>query len=230
MSRIALPELAQTPWDVAIIGAGAVGCATARELAARGFKTLLLERADIGSGTSARSSRTLYCGVGYLAPRFPLWQISLHPFEMWQRFVYSRNIMHCRAELVRDMPQRLSKHRFYYPFRPKDQYPHWLINLGFRLMEAVGSQGISLNWRKTSFTEAKKYSDMVAAIGGKVSAIGGLDEYMYQWPERICVDTALDAQLRGATIRTYTQVERLQRMNDGWQLHLTEQAPNQSGQ
>jgi len=230
MSRIALSELAKTTWDVAIIGAGAVGCATARELAARGFKTLLLERTDIGSGTSARSSRTLYCGVGYLAPRFPLWQIPFHPFEMWQRFVYTRNIMHCRAELVRDMPLRLSKHRFYYPFRPNDHYPHWLINLGFNLMEAVGSQGVSLNWRKTSLNEAKQKSDLVSSIGGDISAIGGLDEYMYQWPERICMDTALDAELRGATIRTYTAVERLQRTHDNWQLHLSEQAPNQSGE
>jgi|GEM_PF-3797488 len=71
MRRIALAELTNTSWNVAVIGAGAVGCATARELAARGFKTLLLDRADIGSGTSARSSQTLYCGVGYLAPRFP---------------------------------------------------------------------------------------------------------------------------------------------------------------
>jgi len=230
MPRITLAELAQTSWDVAIIGAGAVGCATARELAARGFKTLLLDRADIGSGTSARSSRTLYCGVGYLAPRFPLWQIPFHPFEMWQRFIYTRNIMHCRAELVRDIPQCLSKHRFYYPFRPKDHYPHWLINLGFNLMEVVGSQSISLNWRKTSLDEAKKQSDLVSSIEGDISAIGSLDEYMYQWPERICVDTALDAELRGATIRTYTQVERLQKTDAGWQLHLSEQAPHQTGE
>jgi len=230
MSRIALSGLAKNTWDVAIIGAGAVGCATARELAARGFKTLLLDRADIGAGTSARSSRTLYCGVGYLAPRFPLWQIPFHPFEMWQRFIYTRNIMQCRAELVRDMPQRLSKHRFYYPFRPKDQYPHWLINLGFRLMEIVGSQGISLNWRKTTLDKAKEQSEMVASIGGEVAAVGGLDEYMYQWPERICVDTALDAELRGATIRTYTQVERLERISEHWQLHLSEQAPGQNGE
>jgi len=229
MPRIALAELANTSWDVAVIGAGAVGCATVRELAARGFKTLLLDRADIGSGTSARSSRTLYCGVGYLAPRFPLWQIPFHPFEMWQRFIYTRNIMHCRAELVRDMPQRLSKHRFYYPFRPNDKYPHWLINFGFKLMEAVGSQGISLNWIKTSFNNAKQHNNMIAHIGGEVSAIGALDEYMYQWPERICVDTALDAELRGATLRTYTQVERLHKNNEGWQLYLSEQAPNQSG-
>jgi len=229
MPRIALSELSQTHWDVVIIGAGCVGSATARELAARGFKTLLLDRADIGSGTSARSSRTLYCGVGYLAPRFALWQMPFHPFEMWQRFSYTRNIMQCRAELVRDMPQRLSKHRFYYPFRPKDQYPHWLISLGFNLMERVASCGVSLNWQKNTITKAKQESELVQSIGEPVAAIGSLDEYMYQWPERICVDTALDAELRGATIRTYTQVERLEQSANGWQLHLSEQAPYLSG-
>jgi len=222
--RTALAELAEQTWDVAIIGAGAVGCAAARELAARGYHTLLLDRGDIGAGTSSRSSRTLYCGVGYLAPRFAWWKIPLHPIEMWQRFAYTRNIMHCRAELVREMPQRLSKHRFYYPFRPKDQYPHWLIDAGFRLMEWAGSQGISLNWRKDSADHARQHSALVAGIGGEVAAVGGVDEYMYQWPERICVDTALDAELRGARIRTYTKVERLQYQGQYWQLELSDQA------
>jgi len=228
MQRAALNQYRDTHWDVVVMGAGAVGCATARELAARGFKTLLLDRADMGAGTSARSSRCLYCGVGYLAPHFPLWKIPFHPLEMWQRFSYARNIMHCRAELVRDMPQRLSKHRFYYPFRAQDQYPRWLVNLGFRLMEVTGNRGVSLNWRTQATAQARQESALVAGLGGMVSAVGSLDEYMYQWPERICVDTALDAQAYGASIRTYTKVENIHWQGNRWTLQLREQAPCQS--
>src|SRR5690554_924881 len=105
--RLLLDTLSQDTYDVLVVGAGAVGCATARELAGRGYRTLLVDRADIGAGTSARSSRLLYSGVGYLAPNFPLWQIPFRPREVWRLFLYARNIMHCRAELVTDMPHRL---------------------------------------------------------------------------------------------------------------------------
>lgn len=53
---------------------------------------------------------------------------------------------------------------------------------------------------------------------------------MYDWPERICVDTALDAEQRGATIRTYTRVSEINRIGNEWQLTLDEQTPDMTGQ
>ncbi|MFD2013696.1 FAD-dependent oxidoreductase [Acinetobacter vivianii] len=156
MGRLALNSLDQDIYDVVVIGAGAVGCASARELAARGYRTLLVDRADIGEGTSSRSSRMLYSGVGYLAPDFPLWQIPFRLISLWKRFLYARNIMHCRAELVADIPHRLTKHRFHYPFRKGDRYPHWLIDFGFRMMETLTSRGVPLAYRKVSPDIAKR--------------------------------------------------------------------------
>ena len=227
--RAPLDSLEGETYDVLVIGAGAVGCAAARELAGRGFRTLLVDRGDIGSGTSSRSSRMLYSGVGYLAPPFPLWQIPFRPLTVWRRFLYARNIMHCRAELVKDIPQRLTRHRFYYPFRKGDRYPHWLVEFGFRLMEAVASRGVPLSFRRLSPERAAAESGLVSALGGPPASVGAFDEYMYAWPERICVDTALDAQRRGATVRTYARVSSLQR-NDGiWHASLDEQAPDMAG-
>ncbi|NMG46142.1 FAD-dependent oxidoreductase [Aromatoleum toluvorans] len=229
MTRPLLNTLADTTWDVVVIGAGAVGCATARELAGRGFNTLLVDRADIGAGTSSRSSRMLYSGVGYLAPTFPLWQIPFRPIPVLQRFLYARNIMHCRAELVADMPQRLTKHRFHYPFRKGDQYPRWLIGFGFRLMENVASRNVPLAYRELPFEQAAKESGMIAALGGQLSGVGIFEEYMYDWPERICVDTALDAEKRGATIRTYASVSEIERRDSLWHITLDDQAPETTG-
>ncbi|QFY63066.1 FAD-dependent oxidoreductase (plasmid) [Rhizobium grahamii] len=217
-------------YEAVVIGAGAVGCAAARELAGRGFKTLLVDRGDIGAGTSSRSSRMLYSGVGYLAPPFPLWQLPFRPVTMLRRFLYSRNIMHCRAELFRDMPDRLTKHRFHYPFRKGDRYPHWLVEFGFRMMETLCSRKVPLAFRRLSPAAAAKESDMVASLGGPVSSVGVFEEYMYAWPERICVDTALDAERRGATIRTYAKVSSIQQRGDGWEITLEDQAPGASGQ
>jgi glycerol-3-phosphate dehydrogenase len=50
-------------YDVAVIGAGVVGCAIARELARFPVRTVVLEAADdVGAGTSKANSAILHCG------------------------------------------------------------------------------------------------------------------------------------------------------------------------
>lgn len=230
MTRPPLEQLHESRWDVVVIGAGAVGCAASRELAGRGYRTLLLDRGDIGAGTSSRSSRMLYSGLGYLAVRYPLWQMVLHPLDMVQRLLYTRAVMRCRAELVREMPGHLTKHRFYYPFRKGDQYPPWLVDIGFRLVEALGGWKVPLSYKRISADQAAAESGLAAGLGRPLRGVGIFEEYMYAWPERICVDTALDAERRGATVRTYTAVSDISRCGDGWAVTLDERAPEAAGQ
>ncbi|MFC3628895.1 FAD-dependent oxidoreductase [Paracoccus angustae] len=226
--RTALTDLDGDRFDVVIVGAGAVGCATARELAARGFRVLLADRGDIGAGTSSRSSRMLYSGLGYLAARYPLWQMAFRPRDMIGRLLYARAVMRCRAELVRDMPGHLTRHRFHYPFRRGDRYPPWLVDLGFRLMEALGGWRVPLSYRRKPVARAAGESAMAAGLGGALTGIGTFQEYMYAWPERICVDTALDAERRGATLRTYTAVAGIERAGNGWRVALEDRAEDRA--
>ncbi len=52
--------------DCVVIGAGVVGLAIARELAARGRETIVLEAADaIGTGMSSRNSEVIHAGLYY---------------------------------------------------------------------------------------------------------------------------------------------------------------------
>lgn len=53
-------------WDVVIIGGGATGLGSAVDAAARGYRTLLIERLDFASGTSSRSTKLIHGGVRYL--------------------------------------------------------------------------------------------------------------------------------------------------------------------
>lgn len=55
------------PWDVLVIGGGATGLGAAVEAASRGYRTLLVERADFAKGTSSRSTKLVHGGVRYLA-------------------------------------------------------------------------------------------------------------------------------------------------------------------
>jgi L-2-hydroxyglutarate oxidase LhgO len=53
-------------WDAVIVGAGAVGLATGRALAARGLSIVVLERHErFGEETSARNSEVVHAGLYY---------------------------------------------------------------------------------------------------------------------------------------------------------------------
>jgi glycerol-3-phosphate dehydrogenase len=56
-------QVPEGPFDVAIVGAGAVGCAVARELSRRGARCVLIEAApDVGAGTSKANTAILHTG------------------------------------------------------------------------------------------------------------------------------------------------------------------------
>jgi glycerol-3-phosphate dehydrogenase len=57
---------AARPWDVVVIGGGATGLGAAVEAAARGYRTLLVERSDFAKETSSRSTKLVHGGVRYL--------------------------------------------------------------------------------------------------------------------------------------------------------------------
>jgi len=60
-------KLAETEYDLAIIGGGMIGTGVARDAAMRGLKTVLFEKEDFCYGTSGRSSRMIHGGLRYLA-------------------------------------------------------------------------------------------------------------------------------------------------------------------
>jgi len=55
------------PWDVLVVGGGSSGLGAAVEAAARGYRTVLVERFDFAKGTSSRSTKLVHGGVRYLA-------------------------------------------------------------------------------------------------------------------------------------------------------------------
>src|SRR5437588_1842552 len=53
-------------FDLLVVGGGATGLGVALDSATRGYRTLLLEARDFGSGTSSRSTKLIHGGVRYL--------------------------------------------------------------------------------------------------------------------------------------------------------------------
>ena len=62
-----LARAAGASFDVVVLGGGATGAGAAVDAASRGYSTLLLERHDVGKGTSSRSTKLVHGGVRYLA-------------------------------------------------------------------------------------------------------------------------------------------------------------------
>lgn len=83
--------------ECVVIGAGVVGLAVARALAARGREVIVLEAADaIGTGTSARNSEVIHAGLYY--PRGSLKAtLCVRGREMLYEYCAARNVAHARS-------------------------------------------------------------------------------------------------------------------------------------
>jgi len=87
-------------WEVIVIGGGATGLGTALDAVSRGFRTILLERDDFGSGTSSRSTKLAHGGIRYLAQR---------NFSLVREALRERNFM------LRNAPHLVKKRSFIIP-------------------------------------------------------------------------------------------------------------------
>ena len=59
-------ELANTKYDLLIIGGGITGVGIALDATARGLKVALVEMQDFAAGTSSRSTKLVHGGLRYL--------------------------------------------------------------------------------------------------------------------------------------------------------------------
>ncbi|TIW15164.1 MAG: FAD-dependent oxidoreductase, partial [Mesorhizobium sp.] len=83
--------------DCIIAGAGVIGLAVARALAAKGLDTLVLEAADaIGTETSSRNSEVIHAGIYYPQGSLKA-RLCVAGRNMLYRYCAERAIPHRRA-------------------------------------------------------------------------------------------------------------------------------------
>jgi glycerol-3-phosphate dehydrogenase len=90
----------QEPWDMVIIGGGAVGMGVAVDAASRGYEVLLVEQHDFGKGTSSRSTKLVHGGVRYLEQG----AISLVMEALKERGLLRQNAPHLVTDLAFIVP------------------------------------------------------------------------------------------------------------------------------
>lgn len=172
------------PWDLVIIGGGAAGLGCALGAALRGFKTLLLERADFAGGTSSRSSKMIHGGVRYLKQgNLPMVRLALRE----------------REHLLRTVPSLVTEQELIIPvYQYRDAA---LYGLGMRLY------GVLARRRTTGrFLDATTVAAELPGInrrglkGGVVYSDGIFDD------ARFAVTLAYAAAKAGATVLNYAPV------------------------
>lgn len=208
-------------YDLLIIGGGINGCGIARDAAGRGLNVCLSEMNDLGSATSASSTKLFHGGLRYL-----------EYFE----FRLVREALIERENLLRAMPHISWPMRFVLPyhhsmrfdmstptskllgvFMPwmKGRRPAWLIRLGLFMYDHLGGRKI---------LPATSSIDLRATAEGRGlnSKFEKAYEYSDCWVEdsRLVVLNARDAQKRGADIRSRSKVVGAEVKDGKWLVEM----------
>jgi glycerol-3-phosphate dehydrogenase len=184
--RVSPASLADTEFDLAIVGAGINGAAIARDAATRGLSVLVVDKADVGSGTSSWSSRLIHGGLRYLEHgELRLVHESLHDRE---------RLLHIAPHLVTPLP-------FVVPVYRHNHKPGWMFRTGMVLYDA-------LSLRKSVPRHRALGRKALAVELGSLNPDGlsaGLRYYDGQvvFAERLVLETLLSAADAGASVLTY---------------------------
>jgi glycerol-3-phosphate dehydrogenase len=192
----------QTPaeiYDLAIIGGGINGSGIARDAAGRGWKVLLCEQNDLGSGTSSASTKLIHGGLRYL---------EYYEFRLVREALMEREVLWGIA------PHIIWPLRFVLPYHNKLR-PRWLLRLGLFLYDNIGGR------KKLPKTRAVDLSRDVTGLPLKPEFKRGF-EYSDCWVEdsRLVVLNAMAAAQLGAKIFTRTRCLSATRQDGLWEVVL----------
>jgi glycerol-3-phosphate dehydrogenase len=193
MTRRIPPDISTADFDAVIIGAGINGCGIARDAALRGLRVLVLDKGDIGGGTTAWSTRLIHGGLRYLEHgELGLVRESLRERET----LLSRVAPH----LVRPLPLLVPT----YANRRRGPFTILAGMIAYDLL----SPGNSLPpHQMLTPAEALRRAPGLEPEGLKGAALFYDAQAVYA--ERLALENALDARDRGATVLTHARVVRL---------------------
>lgn len=184
-----LDTLARGAFDLLVVGGGITGVAIAREAAIRGWRVALVERGDLASGTSGRSSRLIHGGLRYLKQG---------------RFAFVRKSIRAQAELATAAPRLVRPLDFLVPLYHDGPYPIQPLRAFMGVFRGLHA---GLGWLA--------YQDLTAAAclnrEPLLRDLGLTCGYVYRefltHDARLVVETAMAAREMGAVVLTRAPAE-----------------------
>ena len=179
-------------FDLIVIGAGINGAGIARDAAMRGLKVLLIDKGDVGGGTSAGSTRLIHGGLRYL-----------EHFE----FGLVRESLRERETLLRIAPHLVRPWAITIPIYKDSRRRRAMIRAGMIAYDLL-SWGKSLpRHRMRSAKETLREMPGLNPEGLVGSAV--YFDAQVEFAERLVVENVLAAVEHGARLLTYTRVSEL---------------------
>ena len=202
-------ESADVDVDLLVIGGGITGCAVARDAAARGLAVILVEKNDLSSGTSGRSTKLLHGGLRYLEHG---------------HFGLVREALREREVTARLAPALARPLRFVMPVRPGVFPGRLSARLGVGLYDFLAGNHPLERGRSVSAVEIASLAPSLGPgwTGGVAFADRQTDD------GRLTVAIARDARRRGASIRLGVTVTSLTRGAPGFRASLQDEDGRES--
>lgn len=180
-------------FDLMIIGGGINGAGIALEAALRGLSVVLIEKEDIGHATSTWNTRLIHGGLRYL-----------EYFE----FSLVRESLRERERLLHNAPHLVQPLTFRVPLFEHSKRGPLLIKAGMVLYDFLSYDKTmpnhQMNYLSSTILKENPYLQSEGLRGMATYQDGQLT-----WPERLCLELALTAKNRGATILTHTKLTGL---------------------
>lgn len=183
-----IESAANRQYDLAVVGGGIAGAGIARDAAMRGLDTLLLEKHDFASGTTANTTRLIHGGLRYLE------QLDFRlVFESLQE----------RETLVELAPHLVEPLSFVIPQYDESLFYRLKVRLGLLLYDLL-SYNKSMPWHE--HLGRAEVIDREPALP-EDGLQGGVVYHDRQaaFVERLCLETVLDAAHNGADVLNHAE-------------------------
>ncbi len=192
------PRTFERPFDLIVIGAGINGAGIARDATLRGLSVLLVDKGDVGAGTTSRSTRLVHGGLRYLEHfEVPLVRESLRERE---------RLLHIAPHLVHPLS-------FLLPIYEGHKRGPALIRMGMMAYDALSLDKSLERHRMLSTDEALRREPGLRREGMRGAA--AYYDAQAEYPERLALENALDARRLGAVVLPYMRVTGLEHGTGG---------------
>lgn len=218
-------------FDAIVIGGGISGVSSAQHLAADGYSVLLVEKDDFASAATSRSGRLQHCGLRYLAPTYSLLDMFRDPRRFIASIASAYRSITASTEFRGTTPGASRPMTLIFAINRSMPYRGWHVKLGARLLELSNFGKQKLNARIFKLDDALKTVPFVGWVRAReeIESVVTFEDHQFNWPERIAIDAALDAERLGAVIRNYTKATGIARRADGmWEVSIEDGATGSS--
>ncbi len=175
-------------YDLIVVGGGITGCGIALDAASRGIKTLLIDKSDIASGTSSKSTKLIHGGLRYLK-QFDIGLVTKTGRE--------------RAVVHRLAPHLVHPEKMLLPIVKGGNYGRLLSSFGLWLYDLLA--GVTGKDKRRMLT--RKQTIRQEPLLNKNAIIAGFLYAEYRTDDaRLSIELAKTAARYGAHIVTYVEL------------------------